>query len=368
MIKRDLLKELYTESEHSKQLVFSHADKIWVMPEDAVEIGMDMYQPSSKAGECLKKKVVKKHKPPFYARGSKIEIKNIELSREVKKQVEELLGIYDFNVATYMGDTSTSQNDKAVLQLYGDDEIYAYVKVTTNEENAKRFEKEANALKYLREAGIEYVPGVLGVDLTSEIKMFAQSTEKSVGQKVRLTFDKQILDTVKDIEEKTKQNINYKDSDFCKAVDELKENLNIFDEEQKAIVNEAIKKVEEADFEFAFSHGDLTPWNVYYAKDEIRLFDFEYCSNSMPAYIDVFHYLSQMILLGKRYTAQCVMREYEHQFDLISEYVEDPKLTYICYLVSIISFYIKRSESDIERIREKLDVWVEMLEYLVKYL
>ena len=105
-----------------------------------------------------------------------------------------------------------------------------------------------------------------------------------------------------------------------------------------------------------------------YVGDEIRLFDLEYCSETMPAYVDVFHYLTQMTLLGKRYTAQCAMREYEHKLEMISEYVDDPRTTFICYLVWVISFYIKRAEGNIDRIREALYVWVEMLEYLIKYL
>ena len=368
MLNRKLLKKIYRESTSSKQLVFSHADKVWVMPECAVKGAMDMYQPSSRGGKLLKKRVLKKHKTPFFIRGSKVEKANIELAKDIRIQLERILDISNFYVAAYMGDTSTSQNDKAVLQIYSDDEIYAYVKVTTDKENAKRFEKEANALRDLRESGIEYVPRVIGLDLDGEVKMFAQSSDKPMGQEVRLELNEQILDTVKDIVSKTKKDIDYKDSDFCKSVEFLETQMDVFDEEQQSVVKEAIKMAESADLTFAFSHGDFTPWNIYYVGDEIRLFDLEYCSASMPAYIDVFHYLTQMTLLGKRYTAQCAMREYEHRLDLISEYVDNPRTTFICYLVWVISFYIKRAEGNIDRIREKLDVWVEMLEYLIKYL
>lgn len=367
MINRELLKRIYVNSEDTKALVFTHADKVWVMPENAVESAMEMYQPTSKGGKCLKKCVVKKHKTPFYARASKVAKKNLSLNKDFRKQLEELLGISDFYVATYMGDTSTSQNDKAVLQIYGDSEIYAYVKVTTNAENAKRFEKEANAIKTLKDLGIDYVPRLIGVDLDSEIKMIAQVNKKPMGQKVKLDFNNQVLDTVKDITEKTTKNIEYKDSDFCKSVEYLKEHLDTFDQDQKPIVEEAIKTVETEELTFAFAHGDYTPWNIYYVNDEMRLFDMEYCSDTMPAYMDVFHYLSQSSLLGKRYTAQCVMRDYERSLDLLKEYIAEPKNTYICYLVWIISFYVQRA-NDMDIIREKLDVWVEMLEYLIKYL
>lgn len=368
MLEKELLKKLYKESSSQNSLVFNHAGKTWVMPENAIEGAMDMYQPSSRGGRTIKKSIIKKQKTPFYVRGSKAIKNKIELDKDIKKQLQELLDISDFYVATYMGELWTPQNDKAVLQIYSNDEIYAYVKVTTNAKNAERFEKEANALRALREVGIECVPRVIGLDINSEVKMFAQSTDKPMGQGVKLEFNEQILDTVKDIVEKTKKNIDYKDSDFCKSVEYLKTQMSVFDEEQQPIVNEAIKKIESTDIKFAFSHGDFTPWNIYYVDDEIRLFDLEYYSDSMPEYVDVFHYLSQTTLLGKRYTAQCAMREYEHQLDLLKEYVVDPKSTFICYLVWIISFYIQRADQNIDRIREALNVWVEMLEYLIKYL
>lgn len=368
MLNSKLLKIIYSSSAESKNLVFTHTGKTWVMPKDAVNGAMDMYQPASFMGRKVKNSLIKKHKTPFFCRGSKAVEKKIEINPEIKQQLEEILGISNFYVATYMGEQWTSQNDKAVLQIYSDDEIYAYVKVTTNPNNAKRFEKKANALRQIRESGIECVPKVIGLDLDSEVKMFAQSSDKPMGQEVKLEFNEQILDTIKDIVVKTKKDIEYKDTDFCKSVEYLKKQMDVFDKEQQSIVDEAIKKVESSDINFSFSHGDFTPWNVYYVGDEIRLFDLEYCSGSMPEYVDVFHYLTQTTLLGKRYTAQCAMREYEHQLDLISEYVENPKLTYICYLVWIISFYIKRADKNIDRIREALDVWVEMLEYLIKYL
>ena len=368
MSEKELLKTLYLPNDKEEQLVFEHDSKKWIMPKQEVRIAMDMYQPSSFKGRWLKSSVIKHQRKPIFDRNSKIELVKMSFSPAARRQIEEILGIRDFYISAYIGELWTSQNDKAVLQIYSDDEIYAYVKITTNAENAKRFEKEANALSSLRESGIEYVPRVIGLDLDGEVKMFAQSSDKPMGQEVKLEFNEQILDTVKDIVSKTKKNIDYKDSDFCKSVEYLKTRMDVFDKEQQSIVNEAIKKVELTKINFAFSHGDFTPWNVYYVSDEIRLFDLEYCSESMPEYVDVFHYLTQMSLLGKRYTAQCAMREYEHQLDLIKEYVDDPKCTYICYLLWIISFYIKRADQNIDRIREALDVWVEMLEYLVKYL
>ncbi len=366
MIERELLKKLYTESDE-QSLVFAHADKTWVMPPSATKGAMDMYQPSSRAGKCLKKSVVKKGKTPLFARGSKVERVQCSLTSDVRAQLEDILGISDLYVASYMGDTSTYQNEKVVLQIYNNNEIFAFVKVTDNAKVAETFEREAKAINDLRGLGIENIPRVIGLKENDGLTYFAQSNNKPMGQEVCLEFNEQVIQNVERIVSKTKVEMPYGESEFCGYVEDLKKNLSIFDKEQQSILEEAIGQVEGAS-EFAFSHGDYTPWNIYYLKDEIQMFDMEYCSFSMPAYVDVFHYLSQTTLLGKRFTAQCAMREYEKYSELIGEYVENPMFTFICYLVWIISFYIKRSEADTGRVKDKLDVWVEMLEYLVRYL
>ena len=58
MLKNELLKKLYREGSSSASLVFEHDAKVWVMPEDAVEGGMDMYQPSSRGGASIKKSII----------------------------------------------------------------------------------------------------------------------------------------------------------------------------------------------------------------------------------------------------------------------------------------------------------------------
>ena len=366
MFDRDLLNRIY-ESSDEQSLVFTHADKIWVMPACATKGAMDMYQPTSRAGKCLKKSVVKKGKTPLFARGSKVKKVQCSLASDVRAQLEDILGISEFYVASYMGDTSTYQNEKVVLQIYNDNEIFAFVKVTDNAKVAEAFEREAKAIKDLRNLGIENIPRVIGLKENDGLTYFAQSNNKPMGQEVRLEFNEQVIQNISEIISKTNVHMSYDASDFCTYVEYLKSKSSIFDKEQQSIVEEAIGQVEEAS-DFAFAHGDYTPWNIYYFKDEIQMFDMEYCSFSMPAYVDVFHYLAQTALLTKRYTAQCAMREYEKYSDLMGEYMDDPKFAFICYLVWIISFYIKRSESDIDQIKNKLDVWVEMLEYLVRYL
>lgn len=368
MVNSDLINKIYIDNPKQKGLMLSHAGKIWIMPENGVRGAMDMYQPVSRVGKMLKNKVIKKHKTPFFAFKSKIEEVNFDLNEDIKKQLEEALGISDFYVATYMGDSSYTQNDKAVLQVYSDDEIYAYVKVTMNEENAKRLKKEADVLNYLKSNDLDIIPRVIALELNSEVKMLIQSTKRTMGQEVELIFDNKIIDVVQKIKNKTAHNIDYKDSDLYERIEYLKRNLDAFNQDQQLVIKEAIKKVEESSLgEYSLYHGDFTPWNIYYYKGNVNVFDFEYCCKSMPSYMDIFHYITQMSLLGKRDTAQCVMMEYEKHFKLIEKYISNPDMIFICYMIWVIGFYLERSYDNLEKIEDFLKTHVDILEYLVRY-
>ena len=57
-------------------------------------------------------------------------------------------------------------------------------------------------------------------------------------------------------------------------------------------------------FAVSFSHGDFTPWNVCYNKDDLFVFDFEYAQKDFPVAMDVFHYLTQVGILMKNAGAE----------------------------------------------------------------
>lgn len=369
-MKRELLKKVYREGEGNQKncLVFEHDNKIWVMPKAAVGGAMEMYQPPGSKGKYIKNRIIKNNKLPFFVKGATLKEESLVLKPEIKEKIEHDLGIYDYYVAAYMGDDSIEQNHKVALQIYSKDEIYAFMKITEDEQVAKLFKNEIEGIEFLREKGIDNIPRILSSDFDSDLKSFIQLTSKPMYQDIRLDFSEQTVQTIEEIVSKTKKQIPYNQSDFSAYVDYLKEHMDVFDKEQTGLISQAINMVEEADInEFAFVHGDYTPWNVYYVKGEMQLFDLEYCSKSMPLYMDVFHFLSQSMLLGKRPTAQCVMREYERNLKMLGVYMEEPKLTFICYVLWFLSFYTKRFDES-KNVKEVLAVWVEMLDYLINYL
>lgn len=366
MFKKELLNKIYLKDSMSGHIVFSHADKTWVIPEDGVKVGMDMYQPSTCMGKKLKKRVLKGKSAPFFAKNTEISKESIKLNSLIEEKIKEMIDISDMKIATFMGDSSSFQNNKATMQIYRDDRIFAYIKITTDEKIFETLKKEAKLLEKLSSLGIKNIPRVLGLDKTEEFYLFAQSTDKPVGQEVKLEFGKQQIDFIKDITDQTKTKINYEETDFYKSVNYLKENLMFFDEVKRKTLQKAINEIEKlsGEIDVAFFHGDYTPWNVYYKDEEIYAFDFEYCSETMIPYMDLFHYITQLSRMGLGNTATGTVRFFEHQCELLKDTVEDIEFTYTCYLVWVISFYHKRS---VKKEQENFEYWIEILDYLNEY-
>ena len=99
------------------------------------------------------------------------------------------------------------------------------------------------------------------------------------------------------------------------------------------MINKALSIIEEEltgkESEYAFSHGDYTPWNVYFVNREIYSFDFEYCSQTMPPYIDAFHYLTQLSILGMHNEVGKTVHLYKKYRKILEEYIQDPDFTYM---------------------------------------
>lgn len=357
-----------TEIDTNEYTIFAHADKTWIMPKSSIKHGLDMYQPSTAKGKILKQCLIMFKSIPSIASKLGMTTAELKVNEDIFNYIAEVVGNKDFQIAAYMGDTSSRQNNKATIQIYDKYGIIAYAKITKDDEVKRNFDKEIEVLRFLEEKQIGNVPKVLGETEIGNLKIFVQSTEKGFNEKVKLKFGRKQIGFIKKLVGATAQKINYCDTDFYKDVEYLKECKDEFAEEQRKIIENVIKAVEEQikeePLEYAFSHGDYTPWNVYYTCGLINVFDFEYCSYSMPSYVDVFHYITQLSLLGKKCDVGGAVHNYRKYRKLIEEYVCNPDLIYACYILHIISFYKKRTEVNSLEMEDKYSKWIGILEYL----
>ena len=364
---KPLLNNIYKENGKQEYIVFEHSDKTWVLPKDSIKLGMDMYQPSTVKGKILKFLVInfKKYEKVINKLGARTV--KLELTDIIKSQIDGLYKDLNYQVAGYMGDTSSKQNDKATLQVYSGKNILCYFKVTLDINNSKTFKKEIEILNFLKDKEICNVPEVLEYKEINGLYIFGQSTNKGVGEKLRLKISRKQVKFIKKIAEKTQQELEYKDTDFYGFVQYIKQ-IN-FEGKYQEIINSTVKIIEEKLSKkknlYSLSHGDFTPWNVYYVNGEIEAFDFEYSSYTMPQYIDVFHYITQLSLLGFNNEVGKTIHIYKNLKNMLGDYICDLDFTYMCYLVYIISFYKQRTEENSLAIEDKFDKWISILEYLL---
>ena len=371
MQKKELLNKLFVEDKTGKEyIVFCHSDKTWIMPDESLEPALEMYQPSTMKGKILKSCIKLFHTNEQILHKLGCDKKKLSFDVDILSYLQKTINQKNIYIAAYMGDTTTRQNNKATLQVYNDQTIFCYVKVSEEPEVLENFSREINSLKYLDERGIENIPRVLGDEKIQGLRIFVQSTNKPLKQQVQLEFGRKQIGFIDNIVKKTQMNVTYGTSEFYTSVQYLKEHIQQFADREKSLIHTAIKQIEryeeEKGIQFAFSHGDYTPWNVYYVDGELFAFDFEYCYQTMPCYMDVFHYLTQFSLMGQHNDTEKTILLYQESKKQLEEYISSPDIVYVCYLLHIIAFYHNRTNGRKELLQEQMKFWMRLLEYLIK--
>lgn len=370
MQKKEFIEKIFLKDNQGREyIVFCHSDKTWFLPCDNIEPALEMYQPSTIKGKILKSCIKLFHNNEMMLEKIFCQKQKLLINYDVLQYLKEIAQKDGIFLAVYMGDTTSAQNRKVTIQIYDNQKILCYAKVTEEPEVIENFEREITSLKYLEGKGIANIPKVLGEKQINGLHIFVQSTEKPLKQQVRLVFEKRQIDFIDRIVKNTKQDIGYESSQFYESVQYLKSIKEQFEAQVQTTINKAIEMVEayarEGKIEFAFSHGDYTPWNVYYVGQELHAFDFEYCYKSMPAYIDVFHYLTQLSVMGLHNDVERTVGLYKENKKSLKEYISNPDLIYICYLLHIIAFYHGRTNGDLKAIEEKIQFWIELLGKLI---
>lgn len=370
MLKKELLNKLFKESETDKEyIVFHHSDKTWIMPSGNLEPALEMYQPSTMKGKVLKSciKLFYTNEKILHKLGC--EKKKLSFNVDILSYLQKIINEKNVYIAAYMGDTTTKQNNKVTLQVYNTQRVFCYAKVSEELEVLENFSREIDSLKYLEEKGVTNVPKVLGDKEIQGLRIFVQSTDKPLKQQVRLEFGKNQIEFIENIVKKTKTDVKYETSQFYESIQYLKSVVAEFEKQEQTVIEAAIRQVEtyaeEKGLEFAFSHGDYTPWNVYYVDGELFAFDFEYCYQTMPCHMDIFHYFTQFSIMGQHNDVEKTILLYQERKEMLKEYVENPDVVYVCYLLHIIAFYHNRTEEITEQVKQQMKIWIGLLEHFI---
>lgn len=203
MFERDLLDKLFVYDQNGKDYIcFTHSDKVWIIPEDNYEPALEMYQPSTIKGKALKSCI------RFCCR-SKVGLGKVGVYRrklsfhsQIRLYLKSIVNEEDIYIAAYMGDTTTKQNNKVTLQIYNEQKILCYGKITREPEVLENFSREIDGLKFLEKKGINNIPKVLGEREIGDLKIFVQSTNKPLRQPVRLEFGRKQIEFIHNIVKK----------------------------------------------------------------------------------------------------------------------------------------------------------------------
>ena len=250
---------------------------------------------------------------------------------------------------------------KATIQISKARNIIGYVKYSTDPIVQNLFKKEQEILTWLRKKEVLNVPECLAMQtLEDSTVVFVQSTKKTVNSKVEHQFglkQKYFLDS---LYEATKETLQFENTDFAKTIFYVQENIGLFNEKEKVVVEQAIKMIYDAyansTVEFGACHRDFTPWNMCVTGNQLFVFDWEYSKKTYPSNIDQCHFLIQTKRFEKRLSVDMIAKEIKK-----NNYYNLGRLAFISYCLDNAAIYIQRNKTDdLIKAKEK----IRLLEYI----
>lgn len=352
-------------------VIVSNSDnKVWIMPCKNMKVGINLYQPSALKGKVFKEFIPYIYKNKLIRKKIGIEIISLLLEECFINKMESIFGMKELEYSFFLGTPSIHQ--KVTIQIFKENKILGYCKVSNNSEVVKLFNTEKDILDYLYANQVNNVPKCLFTgNLTSDTSIFVQSTIKSCKAKSTQELNNKHIDFLKEMEHKTKIYCTYEESDYKKSIDELKRYIEIFkDYSDKKVILDAITIVEDIVCNqpyFSMYHNDFTPWNMFFEKENLFVFDFEYAKKTYPPLIDIFHFYTQVAIYVKKKTATEIYQNFNDDFmnGKFKGLFSNPIQYYMYYLLDIISLYISRDKGQIStNIEHNIKIWIELLRNL----
>ena len=350
-------------------------DKVWKFPVNNLKVGLNLYQPSSIKGKVLKRFLPLCLKTPVLDRVVKkimhITPSCLNIPEGVVNTLKNVYGKKDVEYAVFEGTPCTHQ--KTTVQIAQGKHILGYAKFSKKKSVQELFLKEKEILEWLHASGLNNIPKCVLCEATSDGQLlFIQDTKKTTSSKVSHKLGRAHQAFLSEMSEKTETMCDYERSDYYIQLEALKKNLDVLEKAgigTESII-EAIAVVEkklENEKNFSAYHGDFTPWNTFVLEnEEIYVFDFEYAMKTYPKHLDAFHFFTQTMIYQKDKSAKEIMEMFEskHVFKQIQKLFENPYVSYLQYLISIIGFYVKRDGDNLNQNNiHNFNVWNELIQY-----
>ena len=367
------LKMLFSYGKGRKFYSFANSDgKRWIMPASNMRTAMNLYQPSGIKGKLVKALLPFLSWNKIVLRLIRAEQINLALSGELSNLLEKLFCTNNLEFAVFCGTPCVHQ--KITMQISRGKKILGYAKFTSSEDIMQVFCHEKEVLDLLHRQDITDVPECLFCDkLPCGLWVFVQTTEKTSSSKVPHKWESQHKAFLDDIYEKTCKKVEYTDTDFCKDIEYLISNSGCIDEPERLAVTAIAEKIDgyfrkKGRVEFGVCHMDFTPWNMFEENGKLFVFDWEYARLTYPAGIDVWHFFVQTSRFEHHLDAENIWNRYliiRNRISNVDAYAP-ADLSFKCYLLSIISLYLRRENGMMtESLRNDISVWLSLTRKLI---
>lgn len=321
--------------------------KTWIFPRRNIKTALEIYQPVALKGKILKFLLPIVNTVGIVSIiGQYDDIENV-IPDVVLKAIDQIFGKTKYELSYFGGSPGTHM--KPTIQVFSGSKILGYVKYTTKSEIAELFDNEEIILRYLKEKSITSVPDCLLNEKLGEYYVFIQNTQKRIRAKSIQKIDAVYSNFQKELYEKTKEHLQYINSDFYRTLEDLKSRVIILSKEDQELIIKTIDQVNtfflsKKEVEFSVCHRDFTPWNTCLENNKLYVFDWEYAKKTYPYGLDI----ARLFVEIKR------REEHKTNEEIRDEYIKSKKskLSLISYLLDNIDIYLQRGKMDDMKIVE----------------
>lgn len=117
-----------------RYLVFNQNENTWILPADKLKLAIEMCQPYSKKDQKRRDLILTVKDVGFALRKMGVETVNLLLQPQLKEYIDGLVGTENYYVAAYMGDISSELNQKVTLQIFTNEKILCYLRISNSSE------------------------------------------------------------------------------------------------------------------------------------------------------------------------------------------------------------------------------------------
>lgn len=336
--------------------------KVWLIPRRTIAMGLELYQPSGWKGKMMKSLLPLLSWMPFLLKLLHIDVVNIDIPLEVRKEIEQVFGIKDFLFSVFMGTPCAHQ--KVTIQVYTKEGgILGYCKLTDNYEVWNNFQKEYRLLNELRNKALNGIPeGLSCKEYKTGEYLFLQSTIKTPHSKYPHEWGDIHDQFMKELQDKTCRQMAFEKTDFYRQIMLLEERLDWLEKLRPNIGN-AIKYIntlfQGKEIEVSAYHADFTPWNMLVEDGRLFAFDWEYALMTCPPGLDKYHFFVQTEIFEKRHGAEEIWQSFlQTSLD---------KQSFLEYLLLNMSIYIGRESKETLNLQyRKFELWTILIDKILK--